>query len=224
VALNGNWNIPVGYFLIKALNANERANLLSYCLILLNDTGAKIHSITFDGAAVNLAMCRKLGANFEVDTLHFKPFIINPANSQKIFVIWDPSHMIKLTRNVLGDKKIIVDGNGGHILWEHICQLNNLQKKEGLHAANKLTQKHINFTDNRMNVKLAAQTLSESVSNSLLFVKNIGLPQFAACTTATATAKFCQNENDAFDILNNRNNYGKRNTFNVPISLESIEN
>jgi hypothetical protein len=72
-----------------------------------------------------------------------------------------------------------------------------------------------------MNVKLAAQTLSESVSNSLLFVKNIGLPQFEACT---ATAKFCQNENDAFDILNNRNNYGKRNTFNVPISLESIEN
>jgi hypothetical protein len=165
-------------------NANERANLLSNCLILLNDTGAKIHLITFDGAAVNLAMCRKLGVNFEVDTLHFKPFIINPANSQKIFVIWDPSHMIKLTRNVLGD----------------------------------------NFTDNRMNVKLAAQTLSESVSNSLLFVKNIGLPQFEACTTATATAKFCQNENDAFDILNNRNNYGKRNTFNVPISLESIEN
>jgi hypothetical protein len=59
-------------------------------------------------------MCRKLGANFEVDTLHFKPFIINPANSQKKFVIWDPSHMIKLARNVLGDKKIIVYGNGGH--------------------------------------------------------------------------------------------------------------
>jgi hypothetical protein len=99
-------------------------------------------------------MCRKSGANFEVDTLHFKSFIINPANSQKNFVIWDPSHMIKLTRNVLGD----------------------------------------NFTDNRMNVKLAAQTLSESVTKSLSFVKNIGLPQFEACT---ATAKFCQNVNDA---------------------------
>jgi hypothetical protein len=139
-------------------------------------------------------MCRKSGANFEVDTLHFKSFIINPANSQKNFVIWDPSHMIKLAWNVLGDTKIIVDGNGRRILWEHICQLNNLQKEEGLHAANKLTQKHINFTDNRMNVKLAAQTLSESVTKSLSFVKNIGLPQFEACT---ATAKFCQNVNDA---------------------------
>jgi hypothetical protein len=171
VALNGNWKIPVGYFLIKALNAKERANLLSNCLILLNDTGAKIHSITFDGAAVNLAMCRKLGTNFEVDTLHFKPFIINPANSQKKIVIWGPSHMIKLARSVLGDKKIIVDGNGEHIFWEHLCQLNNLQKEEGLHAANKLTQKHINFTDNRMNVKLAAQTLGQSIAKSLLFVK-----------------------------------------------------
>jgi hypothetical protein len=171
VALNGNWKIPVGYFLIKALNAKERANLLSNCLILLNDTGAKIHSITFDGAAVNLAMCRKLGANFEVDTLHFKPFIINPANIQKKIVIWGTSHMIKLARNVLGDKQIIVDGNGEHIFWEHLCQLNNLQKEEGLHAANKLTQKHINFTDNRMNVKLGAQTLGESIAKSLLFVK-----------------------------------------------------
>jgi hypothetical protein len=98
------------------------------------------------------------------------------------------------------------------ILWEHICQLNNLQKEDGLHAANKLTQKHINFTDNRMNVKLAAQTLSESVTKSLSFVKNIGLPQFEACT---ATAKFYQNVNDAFDILNSRNKYGKHNTSNA---------
>jgi hypothetical protein len=30
--------------------------------------------------------------------------------------------------------------------------------------------------------------------------------------------------NDAFDILKSRNKYEKRNTFNVPISLESTEN
>lgn len=35
VAVNSNWKIPLGYFLVNALNGNERANLLSICLELL---------------------------------------------------------------------------------------------------------------------------------------------------------------------------------------------
>lgn len=43
-------------------------------------------------------------------------------------------------------------------------------RKRRLKATNKLTNKHINFQNNRMNLKLAVQTLSESVCNSLMFL------------------------------------------------------
>lgn len=56
------------------------------------------------------------------------------------------------------------------IEWVHIINLHKLQQKEGLKAANKLTSKHIYYKNNRMNVKLAIQTLSESVYNSLMFL------------------------------------------------------
>jgi hypothetical protein len=53
VALNENWKVPVGYFLIKSLRAQERADIINRSLTRLQDTGAKCHSITFDGASVN---------------------------------------------------------------------------------------------------------------------------------------------------------------------------
>ncbi|KAF2885085.1 hypothetical protein ILUMI_21088 [Ignelater luminosus] len=50
VAINGSFKVPIAYFLIKSLTGEERANLLSKCLELINDTGAKAVSIVFDGA------------------------------------------------------------------------------------------------------------------------------------------------------------------------------
>ncbi|KAF2883187.1 hypothetical protein ILUMI_22987 [Ignelater luminosus] len=54
VAINGSFKVPIAYFLIKSLTGEERANLLSKCLELINDTGAKAVSIVFDGAPTNL--------------------------------------------------------------------------------------------------------------------------------------------------------------------------
>ncbi|KAJ3631659.1 hypothetical protein MTP99_012775 [Tenebrio molitor] len=55
-AINEHWKVPVGYFLINGLNADERANLVNKCLHLLNEVGVKCHSLTFDGAAVNISI------------------------------------------------------------------------------------------------------------------------------------------------------------------------
>lgn len=62
-----------------------------------------------------------------------------------MFVFLDYCHMIKLVRNILGDKKILKT-QGGHIIaWNHIKNLHKFQQEEGLRAANKLTNKHIQF-------------------------------------------------------------------------------
>jgi len=56
VALNSNWKLPVGYFLINGITAKEKSNLVITCLRNLHDTGVIIKTFTFDGAASNLSM------------------------------------------------------------------------------------------------------------------------------------------------------------------------
>jgi len=52
VGINEYWKLPIGYFLIDGLNGQERGNLLKIAIDLINDTGAHLHSITFDGAII----------------------------------------------------------------------------------------------------------------------------------------------------------------------------
>lgn len=63
--------MPIGYFFINSLNASERGNLLQKSLELMHETGAKVHSITFDGSHTNTAMCKYLGANFSTSESRF---------------------------------------------------------------------------------------------------------------------------------------------------------
>ena len=64
----------------------------------------------FDGAATNILMCNKMGANLSIDNL--KNWFPHPASPQrKVYVILDACHMLKLVRNLLGDKEeIFLDG------------------------------------------------------------------------------------------------------------------
>jgi hypothetical protein len=44
-AINERWKVPVGYFLINGLNADERVNLVNKCLHLLNEVGVTCYSL-----------------------------------------------------------------------------------------------------------------------------------------------------------------------------------
>lgn len=208
VSMNENWKVPIGYFLIASLNGSERANLLTQALEMLHNSQAHVFSVTFDGAICNFSMCTKLGANFEYGS-NFKPYFTNPVTMKKCFVILDPCHMIKLVRSTLGDKRVLKTADNLVIKWEFI-KLYNLQQKEGLKVANKLTKKHIEYSNNRMNVKLAMQTLSRSVSKSLEFVTtlhdNTIKTEFNGCLP---TAHFCLQFNNIIDMLNCKNRFSK---------------
>lgn len=46
VCINGSWKLPIGYFLIKSMNAIQKANLIEHCLRYVHESDAIIVSLT----------------------------------------------------------------------------------------------------------------------------------------------------------------------------------
>ncbi|XP_047518932.1 uncharacterized protein LOC125058833 [Pieris napi] len=110
--------------------------------------------------------------------------------------------------NFFGEKRVLFDGVFNKIDFGYIEALHQLQKEIGLHFANKLTFRHINYVKQKMKVKLASQLLSRSVATAIEYCEqNLKLPQFQNSKT---TVTFITHVNDIFDIFNSRNflNFG----------------
>ena len=118
-----------------------------------------------------------------------------------IYFFSDAPHLIKTARNCLsksgaGSSTRLLWNNGYHILWCHIANLYD-ENLNGLHLVPKLSRDHIKLNSfNIMNVKLAAQVLSNSVATALA---TFGPEE------AKETAKFCYMMDRFFDCLNIRN-------------------
>ena len=217
-AVNGHWKIPVAYFLTDGLNSKEKANTISECLIKVHETGIQVISLTFDGTAANLSMMKILGADFS-DVRNLKPYFQHLVIAEPVFLILDACHMLKLVRNYFGEKKLLKDSNNGIIIYAFIERLYELQSKEGIHAANKLKKHHIEWKQQKMKVKLAAQTLSQSVADALDFCENkLKLKEFQGCGP---TINFIQFIDKSFDLLNSRSFIGKN--YKAPISSSNLE-
>jgi len=198
VGLNMRLRMPCGYFLINSLNGHERAELLAECIIILEDMGVRVENVVFDGTSTNCSMVKFLGAQIDQLNLWHPQEIYhtlvtsfpNPADpSRRINVCLDAVHMIKLIRNCLGKRGCIIwDEDGKKIEWRYINALHDHQTEEGLHFANKLSAQHIQFWKKKMKVKLAAQTLSQSVANSIEYLdKKRHMEEFKG---SEATVKF----------------------------------
>ena len=216
VCLTDSWKMPVAYFLIAGLHGIERANLIKLCVTKLHDVGVDVVSLTFDGCSANCSAAQQLGVSFDVSNP--QPTFENPCDpNSKICVFLDVCHMLKLMRNTLADKQILRDTHGKVIMWEHIRKLHELQDKEGLLAANKLNERHVQWNRQKMKVKLAAQTLSSSVADSLFFCQNdLGLPEFSDCA---GTIEFLRVIDHLFDVLNSRNPLAKG--YKAPLRLQN---
>lgn len=204
VCINESWKVPLGYFFTSGLNSNQKASLLQQALNLACDIGLVIANVTFDGCPANIGMMTHFNCYLNASDIR-SDFIFN---KRKIYFLPDPVHMLKLVRNCFGEKKIIIDGNGGVINFAYIQKLADLQESEGLHLGTKLRRQHLNFFNQKMKVKLAIQLLSESVATALLFCKNnLELDEFRECSP---TANFIRQINNAFDILNSHklSNFG----------------
>lgn len=195
--INDKFKIPVAYFLTVGLKANEKAALIRETILFVCKTGVKIVGMTFDGLFANLATCRELGADFKND----RAYIFNPHSDGKIFLYLDACHMLKLARNCLASKSILYDSNGNKIEWRFIENLEEYQRENKMNIANKINKKHIQWKRNKMSVKIAAQTLSNSTADSIDLLREIGIDKFQQSEPLT---KYIRYVNNTFDVLNSK--------------------
>jgi hypothetical protein len=194
--------------------------------ILEISVGLKVVAVTCDGASSNrkffkmhFNLTEKEDRNGNVDvTYRTDNLFADDGDKRFIYFISDVPHLIKTARNSLshsgaGKSNRYMWNQGQHILWSHITDLFYEDLKCQLHACPKLTVEHIKITPfSAMNVRLAAQVLSNSCSTAL---------EIYAPSDTSGTAQFCKYFNDFFDCLNvrNKNDYIlKRNSFLKPFS------
>ena len=197
--------------------------------ILEDKVGIKVVGVTCDGASPNrsmfrmhLHMTRVEDFNLDVDVT-YRTLNIMADEKRYIYFISDPPHLIKTARNCLSNSLAgrctrSMWNNGNFITWNHISKLFNDDLDCGLHLVPKITNEHISLTPfSVMNVRLAAQVLSESVFQAL---QTYGPPD------AIETANYCQIFDKFFDCLNVRNTKEhliKKKTFLKPYESENDE-
>ncbi|XP_045781588.1 uncharacterized protein LOC123878461 [Maniola jurtina] len=199
VAINDSWKLPVAYFFVNGVTAEQKANLVKMCLANCQEAGIEVASVTFDGCPSNIAMSKLLGCRFDQHE-NFVTSFPHPVTGQKVVIFLDPCHMVKLIRNTLQSKKVFKNADGGQIKWQYYLDLNAFQEQEAFNFSNKLTSRHISFETQKMKVKLAVQLFSNRVSKALEFCdKELRLHNFE---NSEATVQFTQIINNLFDIFN----------------------
>lgn len=220
VGLKGNWKVPLAYFMVNGLTATIIANIIKETLIRLHNISVIAVSVTFDGAANQIAAMELLGAKLTTGS-SLRPHFPHPSDSSLIVVtILDVSHMIKLIRNALHAYTEFKWENHGIIKWAYFEKLCALQTDHQLRAGNKLTRTHIHFQNKKMRVYLATQLFSRSVADALRYCHYFSVPGFTD-ENVLVTADFCQLMNDIFDIMNSRSVFGKG--FHAPIRTTNFE-
>lgn len=188
------FKISVAYHLIDGFDGTDRADLTKDIIEHVEENGIIIVSLTSDGLYANLAVAEHLGAKLKEG----KPYFYSPTNpQQKIYVIFDPPHMLKLVRQHFSRGNL--DSQNGLLNWDLLRILVERQRGGNFNLCNKLTEHHIEWQQKPMNIMLAAQTISKSVADAIVQLQNDGYEEFE---NAEATVEFLQNFNDIFDVLN----------------------
>lgn len=84
------------------VSTGEERNLYSFC--------------RYDGASINKPVIEKLGVT--IGLLNSQCWFSQPLDAEKkVFCLFDAAHVLKLIRNKLSEKKVLLDGGGNVIKW-----------------------------------------------------------------------------------------------------------
>lgn len=207
------FKLPVAYELLNGLCGLERAALTLKVVKSIEENNTRVMSLTSDGLAANITCAENLGAKFDEG----KPYFVSPTHpEQKIYIILDAPHMLKLVRKHFASNMIY--HNDQLVNWEDLEKLVIKQSSENFNLCNKLSPKHMNWHLKPMNVRLAAETISDSVADAIDQLRRDDYTEFQ---NSESTTEFLRFFNAAFDILN-VGEFGKRdNKYRLALNKET---
>lgn len=126
------------------------------------------------------------------------PFILHPSTNARVFVVPDPSHLLKNTRNCL--KQYDIEFEPGRVAqWKWFSALCHLEFAAELRLCPKLKQCHLDLPVGlNMKVNIAAQTLSFSAAAAIRCYVQLG----KLSADSLDTADFLEKMNTCFDLVN----------------------
>lgn len=125
--------------------------------------------------------------------------------------------MEKLARNCIAGNKVLYNTDKSEIKWSYFEWLETFRNERGLTLTHELNKKHMQWFRAKMNVRMAVETLSNSVADSMEFLMERGFEEFS---DATATIEFVRIMNNTFDVMNSRR-MTNANTFKSAINPQN---
>ena len=117
-----NWKQPIGYFLSSSsLNSTTLEKMLSDLIKKLQDVGLTPKVVICDQGGCNRGLFKRLG----ISHMKTNKTYIEKDNS-KIHFLWDYSHLIKSTRNMLLKYKFKV--NRGILDFKYVQEVYEIEK------------------------------------------------------------------------------------------------
>lgn len=193
-AVNDSFELPFAYYFLNSMDGAQKQKLVQSVIEAITNCKIIVASVTFDGFQANKTMCRLFGAVLNVYSPIFKPNFI--LQKQRVNIFFDAPHMIKLIRNRLATKGMLIDGEGNAIEWKYFVELVRM-KNRGFTLPHKMNLSHIAWHQKKMKVEIAVQTLSASTAASMELLMKKGLPEFVG---AEANIKFIRIFDSLFDI------------------------
>lgn len=212
--LNDKFRIPIAYHFVNSLDGLKKAALFRSVLDALFGVGIIITSATCDNHFTNKKMWEILGADLNIESDTFQPYILFGEN-HKIFTYFDVCHLEKLVRGQMDKRQILIDEDGNDVKWQYLEQLVKCGQNNGFIGMHKVTQKHLNWKRRPMNVRIAVETLSKSTAVAIDFLRSIGHQDFI---DSLSTTRFIRLYDDLFSIFNAKSVHNNQNIFKNAMS------
>ncbi|KAK0152322.1 DNA transposase THAP9 [Merluccius polli] len=117
VGIQGHWKAPVAYYHTKSLSPDTQKVLVVHALEELHARGIRVVCMTMDGHASNVSICNQLGCQLKGNPHELlKTFFEHPVTADRVFVLMDACHMLKLACNMLQAYSPITSATG-EISW-----------------------------------------------------------------------------------------------------------
>ena len=190
------WKQPFGYFLSWGPVGGMRLKeLLLEAITKLSQLGFQVCVVVADQGSNNQSLFQS----------HLKVTVNKPyftIGDQKIFVMYDPPHLIKSVRNNLKNNGFEVSGKD--VGWTCIQEFYDKDSSKQTRLAPKLRQKHLDLPPfSRLRVRLATQVLSHSVATGMKVMAEWGI----LSKDVIPTADFLENFDMLFNIFNSDSLY-----------------